>query len=52
MSSNFLHLSSVWKSLVVSCVYVAEVRTPAFNAFVSYAKHVHLQRQKCSSLVQ
>ena len=49
MSSNHLDLKSVWKSLVASCVCVAEVRMRVFNAFVSStkvfvssAKRVHL----------
>ena len=50
MSSNHLDLRSVWKSLVASCMCVAEVQTFVFNAFisstkvfVSNVKHIRLQ---------
>ena len=51
MTSDHLDKSSVWKSLVASCVCVcvAGVRTYVFNFFVSSAKRARLQRQKCSS---
>ena len=61
MTSNHLDISSVWKSLVASsllcvcCVVCvgwggggAEVRTRVFNVFVSSAKRVCLQRQRCA----
>ena len=56
--SNHLDINSAWKSLVAMCVFVcvAEARTRVFNTFVSSAKvfissakRVRLQRQKCSS---
>ena len=49
MTSNHLDITSVWKSLVASCVCVcvAEVRTSVFNTFVSSAKCVHLQHKNC-----
>ena len=36
--SNHLDLRSVWKSLVASCVCVAELRMRVFNSFVSSTK--------------
>ena len=41
-----LDISSVWKSLVDSCLCVAEVRTGVFNALVSSTK-VFVSRAKC-----
>ena len=49
MTSDHLDVSFVWKSVVASCVCVAGVRSCVFNVFVSSAKRVCLQRQKCSS---
>ena len=54
MTSDHFDIGSVWKSLVASCVcvYVAKIRKRVFNVFVSSAKHIHLQLQKCLSLDQ
>ena len=56
-SSNYLNISSVWKSVVASCVCVAEVWTHVFDTFisstkvfVSSTKRVHYQQLKCSSV--
>ena len=45
MTSDHLDIRSVWKSVVASCVRVAELRMHIFNVFVSSMKRVHLQRQ-------
>ena len=52
VTTNHLNINSVWKLLIASCVYVAEVGNPVFNrfvsstkVFVSSTKHVCLQRQ-------
>ena len=59
VSSNHLETSSVWKSLVASCVCVAKVWTRVVKAFISSTKafvtstkHVWPPRQKCSSPAQ
>ena len=46
MSSTYLDIRSVWKSLVASYARVAEVQTRVFNAFVSRAKSVRLWHNK------
>ena len=38
VTTNHLNINSVWKSLIASCVYVAEVGNHVFNKFVSSTK--------------
>ena len=46
MSSNYLDIRSVWKSLVASYVRVAEFQTRVSTTFVSSAKSVRLEHNK------
>ena len=47
--SDYLDISSAWKSLVASCVCVAEARKLIFNMFVSSTK-VFISSMKCVRL--
>ena len=49
MISNHVHINSVWKSLVPSCVHVAEVQALVFNAFV-FSTKVFVSSKKCIRL--
>ena len=49
LTSNDLNLSSVLKSLVASCSFVAEVRTHIFNALV-FSTIVFVSGAKCVRL--
>ena len=49
VTSDHLGISCDCKSLKASCVCVEEVQTRVFSVFISSAKLVHLQCQKCLS---
>ena len=48
LTSNYLDMSSVWKSLVAIAMCVAQVQLCVFSAFLSSAKCICLQRQNVS----